>query len=103
MTLPGLKQVWRVVQDGIVTHDTLGLVGESQVGRPLLRCVMRDGKRIVPGHTVEEIAQRARRLREQLPALVRAIDRVEPIEPQVTPALRALADSIAEKRSRAEL
>lgn len=103
MTLPGLKQVWRVMQDGIVTHDTLGLVGESQVGRPLLRCVMRDGKRIVPGHTVEEIAQRARRLREQLPAPVRAIDRVEPIEPQVTPALRALADGIAKKRSRPEL
>jgi nicotinate phosphoribosyltransferase len=99
MTLPGLKQVWRVTDGGLVTHDTLGLVGETQVGRPLLRCVMRDGKRLTPAPSIQEIATTARRSREQLPPAVRAIDRVEPFEAQVTPALRALADSIAARRT----
>jgi nicotinate phosphoribosyltransferase len=92
-TLPGLKQVWRRTSDGAATHDVLGLVGETQIGRPLLRCVMRGGKRIGPSRPIEEIVNTARRSREELPARVRAIDRTEPLEVQVTPALQALADT----------
>jgi nicotinate phosphoribosyltransferase len=93
VTLPGLKQVWRVTQDGMATHDTLGLIGETQIGRPLLRCVMRDRKRLAPSPSIEDIARTARRSREEMPADVRAIDRLESLDVRVTPALRALADS----------
>jgi hypothetical protein len=56
---------------------------------------------VAPAPAIAEIAQTARRSREQLPPSVRAIDRVEPLAPQVTPALRALAESIAaHKRNR---
>jgi nicotinate phosphoribosyltransferase len=92
-TLPGMKQVWRVAQDGIVSHDTLGLVGETQIGRPLLRCVMRKGKRVAPSPTIAEIAKTAARSREQPPPRVRAIDQRESVEVWVSPALRALADN----------
>jgi nicotinate phosphoribosyltransferase len=92
-TLPGLKQVWRLTNGGIATHDVLGLIGETQKGRPLLRCVMRDGKRLGATRPIDEIAQRARRSREELPSQLRGIDRTESLEVKVTPALIALVDS----------
>jgi nicotinate phosphoribosyltransferase len=98
MTLPGLKQVWRVTSDGLASHDVLGLIGETQKGRPLLRCVMKQGKRIAATRPIDEIAHTARRSREELPAVVRAIDRTEIYPVEVTPALRALAES--SKRNR---
>ncbi len=93
MTLPGLKQVWRVVDGGVIAHDTLGLLGETQRGRPLLRCVMRDGKRTMASGSIAEIAKTAERSREELPSRVRAIDQSESVAVTVTPALKALADS----------
>ena len=93
MTLPGLKQVWRVVDGGGVAYDSLGLLGETQKGRPLLRCVMREGTRTMAGRSVGEIAKTAQRSREELPSRVRVIDRVEPVDVRLTPALTALAES----------
>ena len=91
--LPGLKQVWRVVDGGGVAYDSLGLLGETQKGRPLLRCVMREGTRTMAGRSVGEIAKTAQRSREELPSRVRAIERVEPVDVRLTPALTALAES----------
>jgi len=93
VTLPGLKQVWRVTSGGLATHDVLGLIGETQKGRPLLKCVMKDGKRAVATRAIDDIAHTSRRSREELPTRVRAIDRTEPLDVTLTPALRALADS----------
>jgi nicotinate phosphoribosyltransferase len=92
LTLPGLKQVWRVTNDGVATHDVLGLTGETQRGRPLLRCVMNEGKRVGAPRAIDQIAHTARRSREELPPRVRAIDRTEIYPVHETPALRALAD-----------
>ena len=47
MTLPGAKQVWRVTNDGLASHDVLGLMDEKEKGRPLL--AMRDEGRHARG------------------------------------------------------
>jgi hypothetical protein len=59
---------------------------------------MQQGKRIAATRPIDEIAHTARRSREELPAVVRAIDRTEIYPVEVTPALRALAES--SKRNR---
>jgi nicotinate phosphoribosyltransferase len=48
LTLPGRKQVFRVLENGRGVRDVVGLHDESVAGRPLLRTVMRDGERL-PG------------------------------------------------------
>jgi nicotinate phosphoribosyltransferase len=100
MTLPGIKQVWRVTNHGIATHDVLGLIGETQIGRPLLKLVMKEGKRVGPSGAIDEIAHASRRSRDELPIGVRAIDRLESVEVRVSPALKALADSSTARHQR---
>src|SRR3954447_12224854 len=47
-TQPGAKQVWRILDDGVATHDVVALAGEPAApgGEPLLRPVIRSGARI---------------------------------------------------------
>ncbi len=103
MTLPGAKQVWRVTNDGLASHDVLGLMDETQKGRPLLGCVMKDGKRVTPTSAIDAIAQAARRSREELPSAVRATDRTESWDVRLTPALERLAASSRARVRRPEL
>lgn len=72
-TLPGRKQVWRVRRDGGAVHDVLGLAGGAAEGEPLLREVMREGRRTWAEPLAESRA-RARRERESLPEAVRALE-----------------------------
>ena len=46
-TQPGAKQVWRILDEGLATHDVVALAGEPAPagGEPLLRPVMRAGAR----------------------------------------------------------
>jgi len=46
MTLPGQKQIFRVMQDGHASHDVIALYGESHEGSALMRQVMDHGKRL---------------------------------------------------------
>jgi nicotinate phosphoribosyltransferase len=46
VTLPGVKQVFRVKKEGMYHHDVIGLEGEEPGGEPLLKPVMRGGRRI---------------------------------------------------------
>jgi len=72
MTLPGRKQVWRVTRGGTASHDVLALEGETVDGaRPLLRCVMRGGRRIEPRPAVSAIQARCLERLRELPAEVR--------------------------------
>lgn len=71
-TLPGRKQVWRVMEGGSASHDVLALEGETIDGaRPLLRCVMRDGRRIEPRVAVSGMQARCLERLRELPADVR--------------------------------
>jgi nicotinate phosphoribosyltransferase len=76
---PGRKQVFRMEENGTARRDVLARHGEQLEGRPLLRPVMRDGKR-VPGTspTLPEIRAYARHELERLPSALRALEPVNP-------------------------
>ncbi len=95
-TYPGRKQVWRVTEGGIARHDVIGLDDErGQDGRMLLSQVMRRGERVAPAVSFEEIRRRAADRLAQLPADVRGIDPGPAYPVRISPALEALAQSVA--------
>ncbi|MBU8896751.1 nicotinate phosphoribosyltransferase [Corallococcus sp. H22C18031201] len=74
---PGRKQVFRREEDGSAKHDTLTRRGHEAAGRPLLRPVMRAGKRLpetspplphIQAHARHEVATLPPRLLELTPA-----------------------------------
>lgn len=92
-TLPGRKQVWRMVEGGVMAYDVLGLAGGSRTGDPLLREVMRDG-RTTWSEPLDEIRERARLERASLPGGLRALEGAA-YEVRVDPELERLRERIA--------
>jgi nicotinate phosphoribosyltransferase len=75
ITLPGRKQIFRQVINARIEKDRLGLKEETAASGeiPLLQCVMRNGDRLLPSESIEQIALRTRQNIEQLPAEIRQI------------------------------
>jgi nicotinate phosphoribosyltransferase len=74
-TWPGRKQVWRCYgADGRFSGDVLSEECDEQEGEPLIRQVMRNGKRILPIPTIGEIRDHASRELRRLPAQLRALE-----------------------------
>lgn len=93
-TFPGRKQVWRVTDAGIATHDVIGLDGETgQDGRPLLVRAMRHGSRVLPPVPIDEVQARALQRVAQLPAALRALAPGPQYPVRISAALDALARS----------
>lgn len=92
--LPGRKQVFRRERDGEADGDTIARAEERLPGQPLLRPVMRAGRRLPAGReSLEQMRARARAEIAALPARLRALDPAEPPYPvAVSPALRRLAE-----------
>jgi nicotinate phosphoribosyltransferase len=95
-TLPGRKQVLRVESGGESEHDVLAGWGESLPGRPLLRPVMKGGRRhSAASQTLDEIRARAAEEVAKLPAPVRALEPAEPpYRVALSDALRAQAERL---------
>ena len=90
-TYPGRKQVWRMGSHGMAERDVVGLESESPIeGRPLLSCVMRQGKRVQPSASVREMARRARARLAEMPAGVARIDGVAEYPISISEALDRL-------------
>jgi nicotinate phosphoribosyltransferase len=95
--LPGRKQVFRIEANGRAVRDIIARAEETLPGRPLLRPVMRGGRRLpegtidlqaARGHAQEQIAR--------LPGHIRAIrpaERRYPVE--ISETLRAYQDEVA--------
>jgi nicotinate phosphoribosyltransferase len=79
-TLPGIKQVWRRLDDrGLFRGDIIGLAGEELGGVALLEPVMRRGVRVgEPGNGLASARQRAA---DQLSALPEPIRSLAPADP----------------------
>ena len=91
-TYPGRKQVWRTVQGGTATGDIIGIADEAGgEGRPLLRQVMRKGRRLAPVEPMANMSARAAERLRQMPASVRAIEGSTPYPVRISPALDQLA------------
>jgi nicotinate phosphoribosyltransferase len=68
-TLPGRKQVWRVMEDGRAHHDLLGLWGQPapRGATPLLVPVMKHGRRCCNLEDLEQARARARASLAEMP------------------------------------
>lgn len=89
-TWPGRKQVFRHYgPDGRFDCDVLALEDDPQSGEPLLKPVMRAGRRVTPQPTLQEARERAAQQLAQLP------DRLKALEPSATPYHVAIAPSLA--------
>jgi nicotinate phosphoribosyltransferase len=85
-TWPGRKQVWRrydaaghMVGDRIGLDDAASTVAvvagtKHDRGEPLLDCVMRDGRRLAPSPSLEQIRSRTTRELERLPEALRRLE-----------------------------
>ncbi|MBI2574953.1 nicotinate phosphoribosyltransferase [Candidatus Woesearchaeota archaeon] len=73
-TLPGKKQVYRVVDgEGRCLHDVIALEGEHVEGVPLLEQVVRDGRRVAERKTLKETRSYALACVGMLPDDIRAV------------------------------
>jgi nicotinate phosphoribosyltransferase len=88
--------VFRIESSGAAERDVLAGSNESLSGRPLLRPVMRGGKRIVSAsETLEEIRARAAEEIAKLPERLRSLEAAEPPYPvEVSQALLAEAERL---------
>lgn len=96
--LPGPKQVWREVEDGVAVRDLITRADEEGPGRPLLEPVMRDGERLAAGRrTLEEARAHAAEGVSEMPARIRALERADPPYPVgVSAALEERREEVAE-------
>jgi nicotinate phosphoribosyltransferase len=90
--LPGRKQIYRVEEDDVATHDLLAAHDEVAHGRPLLEPVMRAGVRTARRVSLDEARERARREMGRLPAELRAL------APVTTPYLVRISETLARSR-----
>ncbi len=92
-TWPGRKQVWRRFDDaGEPQGDLIGLVDETQEGRPLLEPVMREGRRLQPPVPLERVRERVAAAVASLPRPLTSLgDAVPPYPVTISEELQQLA------------
>jgi nicotinate phosphoribosyltransferase len=73
-TFPGRKQIWRRHDgEGRMVGDVVSLEDDRQPGEPLLRMIMREGRRLEQGPKLADIRARVARELEQLPEPLRRL------------------------------
>jgi hypothetical protein len=94
--LPGRKQVFRVEEDGRAIRDIIARPDEEPEGRPLLRPMMRAGRRLAAASVDLEAARRhAAAEIGRLPKRVSALEPADPLYPvEVSAALRSYQNEI---------
>jgi nicotinate phosphoribosyltransferase len=100
--LPERKQVFREEADGKARRDVLARHDEVHPGRPLLRRMMRGGRRLEGvSPALEQIRTYAREEVARLPSHVRALPRAEPpYAVDVSPTLSEARNRLAKELSR---
>ncbi|HEY5600424.1 MAG TPA: hypothetical protein VIK48_07000, partial [Candidatus Manganitrophaceae bacterium] len=97
-TWPGRKQVYRRYgPDGRMAEDLLTLEEDLQEGEPLMRPVMRGGRRLAPPVPLAESRQRAVAELARLPAPLRRLQGAPPYPVKISQALRNLAKAVDER------
>jgi nicotinate phosphoribosyltransferase len=95
-TWPGRKQVFRVSEPaGRFHHDVVTVEGDRQDGEPLLRPVMRSGRRSGDPEPLSKIRARAAAQLAQLPPRLTVLETApEPYRVEIAPALQRLAEEV---------
>lgn len=103
-TLPGPKQVYRrQAEDGMLLGDTITDASSSPApdARPLLELVMKDGKRLRPDPSLNEVRESFRREFAALPEPHKALRSPTPYPSQISPDLELITEEAsAEARLR---
>lgn len=102
VTYPGRKQIFRQLKDGQMLGDCLGLVGEevnnydSQI--PLMKLVVKEGKRVEGPESLEDIAKRTAASVASLRPETRQLD--NPISPsvEISESLHTLTEKTKKSR-----
>jgi nicotinate phosphoribosyltransferase len=90
-TWPGRKQVWRSYNaDGTIAGDVIALTSETADGEPLLRPIMREGKRITGLPELEAARRHASASLAQLPGSLRRLETLQ-VPVQISQGIRKLA------------
>jgi len=93
--------VWRNYDsDGRMEGDVLSIEDDCHRGEPLIHLVMKDGKRLRPPTSLEDIRQRSAFELDRLPEPLRRLeDATYPVE--VAGALKKLAQEVDKRLERA--
>lgn len=96
--LPGRKQVFRVMEDGVAVRDVIARADEMLEGIPLLAQVMRDGARLKAGRVaLDDIRTHAKSELDRLPAHARAlVPAVPPYPVSLSEALSRYHEEVKE-------
>jgi nicotinate phosphoribosyltransferase len=97
--LPGRKQIFRQDRNGVLFQDVVARDGEAVPGRPLLRKVMRDGRRVPESRvSLEAIREYAAREVAALPPRIRSLAPADPPFPvEISQELLAYQEAVAER------
>ncbi|MDP3639963.1 MAG: nicotinate phosphoribosyltransferase, partial [Nanoarchaeota archaeon] len=99
---PGKKQVYRVRDaQGLCLYDLLALESEKGEGKPLLKLVVKDGKRVLPRKSLPEIRDYALASVEKMPTAAKELQ-ATPYELRISPGLERLVTDLKEKYQRGE-
>ncbi|MBW4575284.1 MAG: nicotinate phosphoribosyltransferase [Aphanothece sp. CMT-3BRIN-NPC111] len=91
VTYPGRKQIFRRLEGGDLKGDRLGLASEQPTDeQPLLQLVFKQGQRVQPPETLDEIRERTTASVASLPAGTRRLDNPLPLSVQVSDDLQEL-------------
>ncbi|HEX7035861.1 MAG TPA: nicotinate phosphoribosyltransferase [Pseudomonadales bacterium] len=97
-SLPGAKQIFRHVEGGVATGDTLGRRDEALNGTPLLEPIVVGGRRVRAPEPIEAARQRAAAALGTLPADLRGIEpRGAPYPVRLSPALERHRDEVRQR------
>jgi nicotinate phosphoribosyltransferase len=97
-TWPGRKQVWRRYDaDGRMAYDVLSLEDDRPVGEPLLRPVMRHGRRLAGPVKLGEMRAHAVRELSRLPAPLRELAPRASYRVELGESLVALAAAVDQR------
>ncbi len=101
-TLPGPKQVFRQMSNGIAIGDVVGRRDETLEGAPLLELAMASGRRVKTRAKLSELTNRSAAMMAALPPSLRALDKAaKPYPVNVSKRLEADAAAVAARLSRA--
>jgi len=92
---PGRKQVYRSYDDGgRMTGDVLTLEGDVQQGEPLIRQVMKAGRRVSAAESLQKLRQSTLAQIKRLPRSLLTLDHAPNYPVTVSEALRVLARQV---------
>ena len=99
-TWPGKKQVFRTLDaQGKMQRDHLAMEDESPSGEALLKPFMRQGKRLNPPASMEQLRTHAAHQLDQLPKALRSLKLAPTYPVHISQKIRELADRLDQESS----